>query len=60
MTESAHGAYKAQQLLHDIFGYQTFRGEQQAIVQHVSAGGDALVLMPTGTGFYYIFLMVNF
>lgn len=50
MTESAHGAYKAQQLLHDIFGYQTFRGEQQAIVQHVSAGGDALVLMPTGGG----------
>jgi ATP-dependent DNA helicase RecQ len=50
MTESEHGAFKAQQLLHDIFGYQTFRGEQQAIVQHVSAGGDALVLMPTGGG----------
>lgn len=38
------------QLLHDIFGYATFRGEQQAIVEHVSAGGDALVLMPTGGG----------
>lgn len=50
MTESERSAYKAQQLLHDIFGYQTFRGEQQAIVQHVSAGGDALVLMPTGGG----------
>ncbi len=50
MTESDHLAVKAQQLLHDIFGYQTFRGEQQAIVQHVSAGGDALVLMPTGGG----------
>lgn len=50
MTESEQSAYKAQQLLHDIFGYQTFRGEQQAIVQHVSAGGDALVLMPTGGG----------
>lgn len=50
MTESEKSAFKAQQLLHDIFGYQTFRGEQQAIVQHVSAGGDALVLMPTGGG----------
>jgi ATP-dependent DNA helicase RecQ len=40
----------AAQLLHDIFGYNTFRGPQQAIVEHVAAGGDALVLMPTGGG----------
>jgi ATP-dependent DNA helicase RecQ len=40
----------AQQLLHDVFGYSSFRGEQKAIVAHVSAGGDALVLMPTGGG----------
>ena len=40
----------AQQLLHDIFGYSAFRGEQEAIVEHVTAGGDALVLMPTGGG----------
>ena len=40
----------AQQLLHDVFGYSSFRGEQEAIVAHVSAGGDALVLMPTGGG----------
>lgn len=40
----------APQLLHDIFGYSSFRGEQQSIVEHVSAGGDALVLMPTGGG----------
>ena len=40
----------AQQLLHDVFGYAVFRGEQQAIVEHVAAGGDALVLMPTGGG----------
>src|SRR5574340_52594 len=39
-----------QQILHDIFGYAAFRGEQQAIVEHVTAGGDALVLMPTGGG----------
>lgn len=40
----------AQQRLHQVFGYSTFRGEQQAIIEHVSAGGDALVLMPTGGG----------
>ena len=40
----------ALQTLHDIFGYSTFRGEQEAIVAHVTAGGDALVLMPTGGG----------
>ena len=40
----------AHQVLHDIFGYSSFRGEQQAIVEHVSSGGDALVLMPTGGG----------
>ncbi len=40
----------AQQILHDVFGYSAFRGAQQAIVEHVAAGGDALVLMPTGGG----------
>ena len=38
------------QVLHDVFGYTSFRGEQQAIVEHVASGGDALVLMPTGGG----------
>lgn len=37
-------------LLHDVFGYTQFRGPQEAIVSHVSQGGDALVLMPTGGG----------
>ncbi|MEO5596943.1 MAG: RecQ family ATP-dependent DNA helicase, partial [Lysobacteraceae bacterium] len=36
--------------LQRVFGYPAFRGEQQAIVQHVIDGGDALVLMPTGGG----------
>src|SRR5512146_217924 len=40
----------AQQILHDVFGYTSFRGAQQAIVEHVVSGGDALVLMPTGGG----------
>jgi ATP-dependent DNA helicase RecQ len=37
-------------ILHDIFGYERFRGPQEPIVDHVIAGGDALVLMPTGGG----------
>ncbi|PQA83434.1 DNA helicase RecQ [Limnohabitans sp. TS-CS-82] len=37
-------------ILREVFGYDAFRGPQEAIVQHVSAGGDALVLMPTGGG----------
>jgi ATP-dependent DNA helicase RecQ len=36
--------------LERVFGYDAFRGEQQEIVDHVTAGGDALVLMPTGGG----------
>ena len=40
----------AHQILHEVFGYAAYRGEQQAIVEHVVAGGDALVLMPTGGG----------
>ena len=40
----------ALQTLHDVFGYSSFRGEQQAVVEHVTSGGDALVLMPTGGG----------
>ncbi len=39
-----------QQILKEVFGYEQFRGPQQAIVEHVVAGGDALVLMPTGGG----------
>lgn len=37
-------------ILHDVFGYSAFRGAQAEIVDHVTAGGDALVLMPTGGG----------
>jgi ATP-dependent DNA helicase RecQ len=37
-------------ILGQVFGYGSFRGPQQAIVEHVVQGGDALVLMPTGGG----------
>ncbi|MGB6240889.1 MAG: DNA helicase RecQ [Castellaniella sp.] len=40
----------ALEALGEVFGYETFRGEQQAIIEHIIAGGDALVLMPTGGG----------
>jgi ATP-dependent DNA helicase RecQ len=40
----------ALQALRRVFGYDAFRGEQQEIIDHVVAGGDALVLMPTGGG----------
>ena len=36
--------------LRQVFGYDSFRGEQGQIVEQVVAGGDALVLMPTGGG----------
>jgi ATP-dependent DNA helicase RecQ len=37
-------------ILQEVFGYGAFRGPQQAIIEHVVSGGDALVLMPTGGG----------
>lgn len=39
-----------QRILQEVFGYPAFRGQQKAIVERVAAGGDALVLMPTGGG----------
>jgi len=40
----------AQVVLRDVWGYPAFRGMQADIVEHVIAGSDALVLMPTGGG----------
>ena len=37
-------------ILQSIFGYPAFRGHQAEVIDHVAAGGDALVLMPTGSG----------
>ncbi|MFJ4809958.1 DNA helicase RecQ [Streptomyces longwoodensis] len=44
------GSSEARATLHRVFGYDAFRGEQEAIIDHVVAGGDAVVLMPTGGG----------
>src|SRR5438309_629138 len=37
-------------LLNDVFGYPAFRGHQAEVIAHLTDGGDALVLMPTGSG----------
>jgi ATP-dependent DNA helicase RecQ len=37
-------------VLHDVFGFAGFRGQQEEIVRCVVDGGDALVVMPTGSG----------
>ena len=43
-------ATAARQVLQTVFGYPDFRDPQAEIVQHLIAGGNALVLMPTGGG----------
>lgn len=35
------------QILKTVYGYDTFRGRQGEIIQHVMAGNNAFVLMPT-------------
>jgi ATP-dependent DNA helicase RecQ len=40
----------AHHCLQEVFGYSVFRGEQEAVINHLTKGGDALVLMPTGGG----------
>src|SRR5574343_1113449 len=51
MKAAAHSPDASpQNILHEVFGYSAFRGAQADIVNHVVAGGDALVLMPTGGG----------
>src|SRR6516162_10040070 len=40
----------AAEVLRRTFGYSSFRGQQQEIIEHVCGGGDAVALMPTGSG----------
>ncbi len=40
----------SEQILHDVFGYPEFRGQQADIINTLVAGDSALVLMPTGAG----------
>ena len=43
-------ASEAAGVLRRVFGYESFRGAQQEVIEHLVAGGDAVVLMPTGGG----------
>ncbi|MFH9860650.1 DNA helicase RecQ [Streptomyces sp. NPDC017202] len=49
-TEMTGTESEALATLHRVFGYEAFRGEQGEVIEHVVAGGDAVVLMPTGGG----------
>jgi len=49
-TDSSISSQTCQSILQEVFGYAQFRGPQQAIVEQVANGADALVLMPTGGG----------
>ncbi|MDR1766990.1 MAG: DNA helicase RecQ [Propionibacteriaceae bacterium] len=44
------GYANAREVLRDVFGYDSFKGFQGEVVEHVVGGGDAVVLMPTGGG----------
>lgn len=48
--ESPIGSSKARELLRKVFGHDVFRQPQAEVIEHVVAGSDALVLMPTGGG----------
>ena len=48
--ETSTTASEALRVLHRVFGYDSFLGSQQEIIDHLVGGGDALVLMPTGGG----------
>jgi ATP-dependent DNA helicase RecQ len=41
---------KALEILNSLYGYDSFRGHQADIIEHVAEGNNALVLMPTGGG----------
>ncbi|WP_081158366.1 DNA helicase RecQ [Ensifer aridi] len=46
----ADGARNPLDVLKRVYGYSAFRGQQQAVIEHVVEGGDAVVLFPTGAG----------
>lgn len=48
--ETATGGRDALHILQHVYGYDRFRGQQEDIIGHVTAGGHAFVLMPTGGG----------
>src|SRR6266480_7935892 len=49
-NHQSNGAPDALSVLNSVFGLPALRGEEEEIVRHVTAGGNCLVLMPTGGG----------
>jgi len=37
-------------ILKDVFGYESFRGKQEQVINHIIESNNALVIMPTGSG----------
>jgi ATP-dependent DNA helicase RecQ len=50
MPESSPTPRDPLDILKSVFGHQGFRGQQEDVVRHVTGGGDAVVLFPTGAG----------
>ncbi|MGH7031464.1 MAG: DEAD/DEAH box helicase, partial [Stellaceae bacterium] len=50
MSGADTGKETPHSVLRAVFGYDSFRGSQQAVIKQVAGGGDAVVLMPTGGG----------
>ncbi len=50
LPQVQRGGQAERAILREVFGYADYRGPQQEVIEHVSAGSDALVLMPTGGG----------
>jgi ATP-dependent DNA helicase RecQ len=50
LTTKSNMTQNALDILNSLYGYNSFRGHQADIIEHVSQGNNALVLMPTGGG----------
>jgi ATP-dependent DNA helicase RecQ len=50
MSGAETGKQTLESVLRAVFGFDSFRGSQRAVIEHVLAGGDAVVVMPTGGG----------
>src|SRR5215471_12774011 len=50
LRAAGQGGQTPHKMLREVFGFDAFRGQQLAIIEHVTAGRDAVVLMPTGGG----------
>ena len=47
---ASHAPKDPSEVLRSVFGHASFRGQQREVIEHVTGGGDAVVLFPTGAG----------